>query len=75
MTITKEFVLAVVAGLQALRAHADDMQKEPQFKAEDGVGRILRKRTEEARQGADLLAGWVRRSAPEAGLNPEDFDI
>lgn len=76
MIVTKEFVLAVVEGIQALRRQAQVLADEPQFANDDGVGRILRTQQENNLQSADILAGWVRRrSLNECGVNPEDFDI
>lgn len=75
MTITREFVLAAVEGIHALRLQARGIAEELQAKGDDGVGRILRAREENYHQSADILAGWVRRNATEAGLNAADYDL
>lgn len=76
MIITKEFVLAIVEGIHALRRQAQVTADEPEFSAENGVGRILRAQQENNLQSADILAGWVRRrSLDECGVNPEDLAI
>ena len=75
MTVRKEFVLALVEAIQALRFRADEFSKENDYMEQNAVGSILRNRVEGDRQSADLLAGWVRRNALECGLNHEDFEL
>ncbi len=75
MAVTREFVLSIVECIQCTRMLASDTEKGPQFKEENGVGRILRARVESMRQSSDLLTGWVKRNAAEGGCNPAEFDI
>jgi len=75
IVVTKDFITALVELIQATRVTASEWQKLPESKADNGVGRIMRARIEAARQSADLVTGWVKRNALEAGVNPDDFDI
>lgn len=75
MIITREFVCCVVAGIQALRIQAGELEQTPEYKAENGVGNILRGRVESDHQSADMLAGWVKRHLEDVAYPPDQFDI
>lgn len=72
---TRVFVLAVVEGIQALRQLADEWERGPESKVNNSVGRILRRRIEEYRQQADLLAGWVRRVRRDCDLEEHEANV
>jgi hypothetical protein len=72
---TRVFVLATVEGIQALRQLAEEWERGPEAKANNGVGRILRRRIEEYRQQADLLAGWVRRVRKDCQLEEHEAHV
>jgi uncharacterized caspase-like protein len=72
---TRAFVLATVEGIQALRQLAEEWERGSETKANNGVGRILRRRIEEYRQQADLLAGWVRRVRKDCDLEEHEAHV
>jgi len=59
--VTREFVLAVSAGISGLRHEADTIARDPATQADTITGRMLRTGVEERRLQADMLAGWIRR--------------
>lgn len=71
--ITKEFVLAVTNGARALYESAYELERTNESKGDDAVGRTLRYQIEAKCQQADMLIGWARRSASQAGINPEEI--
>ena len=71
--ITKEFVLAVTAGARALYESAYEIENAKESKNDDAVGRTLRYQIEAKRQQADMLIGWAKRNASQAGIDPEDI--
>jgi len=73
--LTKELMLAVAQGMSALRDAAGDLENEPETKLDNAVGRNLRLMIERKRQDADLLAGWLKRFAPDAGIDPNTLDV
>lgn len=75
MTLTKELMLAIAQGMSALRDSATDLENEPETKLDNGAGRNLRLIVERKRQDADLLAGWLKRTAADAGVDPNTLDI
>lgn len=72
---TRAFVLATVDSIQALRQLADQFERGPEAKVNNGVGRILRRRIEEYRQQADLLAGWVRRVWRDCDIEEHEVNV
>lgn len=72
---TRDFILATVEGIQALRELANTFERDPQAKQDNGVGRILRRRIEEFRQKADLLAGWVRRVRHDCDVEEHEANV
>jgi len=71
--VNRDFMLAVVAGIEGIRTQADLIARDPATKADTSTGRMLREGVENKRQQADMLAGWVRRMWRVAGLETEDL--
>lgn len=73
MELTTDFVLAVERGADALIDQANSLEPTTDAKADNTVGRIVRRNIEESRQTADLLRGWSVRARKEAGMEPKEW--
>lgn len=65
VTVTKEMIEAIRQGAQSMRDQAFDLENQPESKEKNGVGAILRRRTERLRQSSDLLDGFVKRTSEQ----------
>lgn len=71
--LTRGLLMAVAHAACAMRREADTLESDPQFNADNGIGRRLRPAAEQYRQDADLIAGWVKRHSASVGLLVEDL--
>lgn len=75
MIVTKEFVLAVAAGISALRSACNAAEADKSVAAGSSAAKMVTHQVERDRQHADLLAGWVQRHRPQAGLSEDEVDV
>jgi hypothetical protein len=73
--VTKEFVLAVAAGISALRSACSAAEVDTTIQPGTGAAKMVAAQIERDRQHADLLAGWVQRHRGEAGLSEDDVYV
>lgn len=73
MELTTDFVVAVERGADALIDQANNLEPTIKAKADNLVGRIVRRKIEESRQTADMLRGWAVRARKEAGMEPREW--
>jgi hypothetical protein len=71
--LTRGLLLAIAHSACTLRREACELEKDPQFGADNGVGRRLRPAVEQYRQDADMIVGWVKRHSASVGLLEEDL--
>lgn len=62
IAITKEFTRAVWDASDALAQRASELERTPEYPADNSVGSILRHNVELSRQQVALLRDWVRRA-------------
>jgi len=62
--VTSELIEAIRAGAQALVDASHEIEKDPMFDSENGIGVILRVGVERQRQQAALLRDWCNRAIP-----------
>lgn len=68
MILTKDFIVAVEAGISALHTNSGSLKQSELFNNQDQVGEILRIASEQATQQAELLSGWTKRARKEIGM-------
>lgn len=71
--LTRGLLLAIAHGACAIRGQAHALEGDPQFDADNAVGRRIRPAAEQYRQDADLIVGWVKRHCASVGLSEEDL--
>ena len=71
--LTRGLLLAIAHSACAMRREAHALESDPQFGADNAVGRRLRPTAEQYRQDADLIVGWVKRHCASVGLSEEDL--
>lgn len=71
MELTKEFVLAVEQGADALRSKAHTLAHCDMAKDDTTAGRVVRTGAESSLQTADLLSGWAKRAREAVGMEPQ----
>lgn len=62
IAITKEFTRAAWDAADALAQRASELERTPEYPADNSVGSILRHNVELSRQQVALLRDWVRRA-------------
>lgn len=75
MSVTKEFVFAIAAGISALRNACNAAEADKSVPAGSAAGRMVAEQIERDRQHADLLAGWVQRHRNQAGLAEDEVHV
>jgi hypothetical protein len=71
--LTRQLLLAIAHATRAVRREACELEKDPQFNADNEVGRRLRPAVEQYRQDADMIVGWIKRHSASVGLLEEDL--
>ncbi len=71
--LTRGLLLAIAHAAGAVRREAWELEKDPQFGADNAVGRRIRPAAEQYRQDADMMVGWVKRHCASVGLLEEDL--
>lgn len=73
--VNREFARSVLEGMNALRSHADqidrDVSSDTTLKPGGSVVRACLEGAERARMHADVLEGWLYRHARDLGMQSE----
>ena len=71
MEITKELILAIEAGADALKREAESIRTDERTQEQNSVGKLLRQSCETDFQRVDLIKGWAGRTRVELGWTDE----